>query len=141
MRRSIFFSHGYSPAVLSAVLLLLRLAFGTAMATHGYSKLQNYDSIKGEFMDFMGMGMEFSLILVIFAELVCSVLLIVGLFTRIATIPLIIATLVMIFSAHAGDIFGEAYPAFSFLIVYVVLFAVGPGKFSADNLLNKERRG
>ncbi|QKZ13212.1 DoxX family protein [Spirosoma sp. KUDC1026] len=122
-------------AALNGSSLLLRLTFGVLMIPHGYAKLVHFSEWQNEFMSFLGMSGAVSLSLAIFAELVCSVLLILGLFTRLALIPLIITTLVIVFSAHEGDIFGDAAPGFFYLTGYVVLLLVGPGRYSLDNLL------
>lgn len=119
-------------------LLLLRLALGVLMAKHGYSKLAEYSEIKADFYDFLGMGMEFSLVLTIFSELFCSILLAWGLLTRLTLIPLIITMIVAVFDIHKGEIFGDGQTAFLFLVGYVALFLTGPGHFSADRFLFKK---
>jgi putative oxidoreductase len=88
-------------------------------------------------MNFLGIGSTMSLALVVFAEFFCSLFLILGLFTRLATIPLVIATCVMIFKAHKGDIFGDGEHAALYLIGYIVLLLVGPGRVSVDSMAGK----
>ena len=85
----------------------------------------------------MGLGSTTSYMLIIFAEFFCSLFLILGLFTRLAAIPLIIATLVMIFKSYQGDIFGDGEGAALYLSGYIVLFLVGPGRVSVDNMIGK----
>jgi len=91
-------------------------------------------------MDFMGLGPATSLILAIFAEMICSALLILGLFTRAATVPLIVTAIVITFMAHDGDVFGKGYGGFSYLLVYIVLLLVGPGKFSLDAVISSRQK-
>ena len=114
-------------------LLLLRLAFGGAMIYgHGWGKLMRLFS--GEpikFFDFMGLGPELSLGLATFAEVGCSLLLILGLFTRWAAIPLIITMMVAI-STNLGEGFGQIEKALLFLMAYVALQLTGPGWYSLD---------
>lgn len=132
----------YSKKAVDAAMLVLRVGFGITMAPHGYDKLMGFAQKKAEFMNFLGLGGPLSLSLTIFAELFCSVLLIVGLFTRLATIPLIITALVIVFLAHSGDIFGEAADGFFYLLAYIAILLVGPGAFSVDAQLgNKPKRG
>lgn len=121
-------------------MLVLRLGFGVLMIPHGYAKFVSFGENQNEFMDFMGLGPAASLILAIFAEMICSALLVIGLFTRAATIPLIITALVITFMAHGGDIFGKAYGGFSYLLVYIVLLLLGPGKFSLDAAIATRQR-
>ena len=116
-------------------LLLLRLFAGGAMVTHGYPKFQKILDGNFQFGDPLGVGPEISLILAAFAELICSVLVIIGLTTRLALIPLIITMGVAFFIVHGADDFKSKELAFVYLGIFLSLFFTGPGKFSADRLL------
>lgn len=120
-------------------LLLLRLAFGGFMAyAHGWPKLLKFfgdDPIK--FYDPIGLGPEFALGLAVFAEFVCAILIVLGLFTRWATIPLIITMLVACFGVHLGDPFNKMEKALMYLIPYISLFLAGPGWYSLDMQLRE----
>ena len=129
----------YKTASFDFSMLILRLGFGILMIPHGYAKYSSFDERQNEFMDFLGMGPLTSLILAIFAEIVCSTLLVLGLFTRAATVPLIITAIVITFMAHGGDIFGKAYGGFSYLLVYIVLLLLGPGKYSLDAAISRQK--
>ncbi len=130
-----FLLPNHSEQRLNVSLLILRVAAGLIMVPHGYKKLINYSEKSGDFMNFLGLGDEISLALVIGAEFFCALLLISGLFTRLALIPLIIAMMVAAFDSHNGDIFGDGELAFLYLAAYVTLFISGPGKWSADNYI------
>jgi putative oxidoreductase len=127
----------YSAGAFSAAMLLLRLGLGILMMAHGYNKLTHFGEMQHKFMNFMGIGSTMSLALLVFAEFFCSLFLILGLFTRLAAIPLIIATCVMIFKAHNGDVFGEGETAALYLTGYLVLLFVGPGRVSVDSMIGK----
>ncbi len=127
----------YSVGAFNTAMLVLRLSVGILMMLHGYGKLVGFGKMQHEFINFMGLGSSVSLALVVFAEFFCSLFLILGLFTRLAAIPLIIATLVMVFKAHKGDITGDGEHAFLYLTTYVVLLLVGPGKISVDTMIGK----
>lgn len=131
------FSAKYSAGAVSAAMLLLRLGVGILMLNHGYQKLTHFNALEPKFMNFMGMGTTASLSLLVFAEFFCSIFLVLGLFTRLATIPLIIATCVMIFKAHNGDVLGDGETAALYLTGYLVLLFVGPGKVSIDGMIGK----
>jgi len=119
---------------------ILRVGFGVLMIPyHGYVKLVEFNERKNDFVDFMGLGGSVSLSLAIFAEFFCSILLIVGLFTRLATVPLLVTTLV-IFSAHNWELFGQYELGTAFFIGYLAILALGPGRFSLDYLIFKRRR-
>lgn len=135
----LFFSTAYSRFSFSVATLLLRLGFGALMIpNHGYAKLISYADRKDDFMSFMGLGGPFSLGLTIFSEFLCSILLIIGLFTRLATIPLIITVLVIL-SVHDWEIFGKHELVPALMLGYVAILLLGPGKFSLDQLIVKNR--
>ena len=130
-------STSYSAGAFNAAMLILRLSVGILMMMHGYDKLTGFGEMQHKFMNFMGIGSSASLALVVFAEFFCSLFLILGLFTRLAAIPLIIATCVMVFMAHKGDVFGDGETAALYLTGYIVLLFVGPGKVSVDSMIGK----
>jgi putative oxidoreductase len=133
-------STAYTSRSVDVSLLILRLGFGILMMPHGYAKLISFAEKSDKFMSFMGLSGSVSLSLTIFAELFCAGLVALGLFTRLATIPLIILTLVIVFVAHQGDIFDTAASGFFYLLAYVVILLLGPGKYSIDFSLDKKRR-
>lgn len=117
-------------------LLLLRLASGGFMAySHGWSKLQGVLAGDLGFADPIGLGEVPSLFLTVFAEFVCGILVALGLFTRLALVPLIITMIVAVFIIHAEDPFGKQEFGLLFLIPYLTLFLTGPGKFSLDKAM------
>ena len=140
MRYQSLFDISYKKSSFDLSMLILRLGFGILMIPHGYAKFVSFGEKQNDFMDFMGLGPATSLVLAIFAELVCSALLVLGLFTRAATIPLIVTAIVITFLAHDGDVFGKGYGGFSYLLVYIVILLVGPGKFSVDASISSKQR-
>ena len=70
-------------------LLLLRLgAGGLLLYGHGWAKLMHYSQRAAHFPDPLGIGSPRSLMLVIFAEVLCSVMVMLGFATRFACVPL-----------------------------------------------------
>ena len=88
-------------------------------------------------MNFLGIGSTLSLSLVIFAEFFCGMFIILGLFTRLTVLPLVIAMGVALFKASNGDVFGEGAHAAIFLTCFLTLLLCGPGKASVDGLISK----
>lgn len=131
------FSSKYSDTGISLALLLLRLALGGLMIPHGVQKLKSFATQSGKFVDPFHIGPSTSMALTIFAELFCAILLVVGLMTRLATIPLIVAMSVAVFIANNGDIFGKGELPALYLAGYIALLFAGPGKFSMDRLIGK----
>jgi len=118
----------------SMSLLVARLWFALAMLfNHGFDKLGHFKEIVGAFPDPLGLGQEASLVLVIFAEVFGSLLLAVGLFTRIAAALLVVDMFVAFLMVHkAGMTGGEL--AFLYLAGYVALVIAGGGLFSLDTI-------
>jgi putative oxidoreductase len=130
MRRLL--SYTASLPITSFGLLILRIGFGGLLLTHGYDKMVHYNEMSQQFMPFMGLSASVSLGLLIFAEFFCSLFVIVGLLTRFACVPIIIAMSVALFMAHGGDITGKGQPATLFLLSFLTLLFTGPGKYSMD---------
>jgi len=129
-------SSSYSSGAFNFAMLLVRLAFGLLMiANHGLDKLMRFSSMQNTFYNFMGIGSRFSLLLDLFAELFCSMFIILGLFTRLAAIPLIIAMCVAIFGVHAHQPFQKAELAVLYLTAFLTILFVGPGKISIDGMM------
>ena len=68
-------------------LLVLRIGVSASLMTHGYGKLMNYESLSSKFMSHLFLSSEFTLSLVIFAELFCAFFVLIGFGTRIFSIP------------------------------------------------------
>ncbi len=119
----------YSAGAFNFSMLFLRLVFGIFMlAKHGYMKMMNFETLQSQFYNFLGMGSKTSLILDIFAEVICALFIVLGLFTRVAALILIISMLVVIFAAEAGKPFLDAELAYVYLGAFLTLFLCGPGK-------------
>ena len=119
-------------------LLLLRITFGGLMfINHGlgkFNKLMAGGEIK--FASVFGMGPEMSLGLAVFAEVLCAGMVVFGLLTRMAVIPLIITMLVAALVIHGDDPFKKMEMALLYLIPYVVIFWQGAGKYSIDEYIS-----
>jgi len=123
-------------------LLLFRLYVGFAMF-YGHG-LRKFNKLIGDeditFADPFGIGPAPSLALAVFAEVFCSFLIVLGLFTRLATIPLIITMLVAWLMVHSGDPFGDQELPVFYLISYIVIFLQGSGWYSLDALMNRKQK-
>lgn len=116
-------------------LLLLRVSIASLLLfSHGWPKLANFDEKAGSFTSVLGTGSNISLSLAVFAEVFCSALVILGLFTRLALVPLIVMMLVIVFIIHADDPFGKQELALLYFIPFFAIFLTGPGKYSLDHL-------
>lgn len=130
-----------NPIYVDIVLLVVRLFVGFAMLSHGFPKLQQLlEGGEIKFFDFMGLGPTVSLVLTVFAEFVCSILLILGLFTRVATGFLIFTMVIAAFVVHGADLFDKRELSLLYLSVYLLIISFGAGKISVDYLIEKRKR-
>ena len=105
---------------------------------HGLKKLTHFSEMSDHFLNFMGLGTRISLGLAVFAEFFCSILLILGLCTRLAVIPLIITMIVALSSVHHWDVFGENELPAALLIGFFTILLLGPGRYSVDAMISKK---
>ncbi|TWT71753.1 DoxX family protein [Crateriforma conspicua] len=120
--------------LLSTGLLMLRVAFGCLMMVHGMQKLMGFSEMADKFPDPLGMGSQFSLVAAIGAEVGCSLLLILGLATRLATLPLMFTMVIALVVVHGSDPWKVKELAAAYLCVYLTLLLTGAGNFSLDHL-------
>jgi putative oxidoreductase len=129
--------------VTSTGLLILRLGMGGFMAAHGWGKVPMLTA--GEFEKFgdpIGLGNALSLILVVFAEFVCALLVMAGLATRLAAVPIVVTMAVAAFVVHRADPWtmlqaagASKEPALLFLTAFLTVMFTGAGRFSLDAVL------
>ena len=109
------------------------------LAGHGYGKLLKlFSGEEIKFLDPFGIGATASFVLVVYAEFFASLFIILGIFTRFHSIPLIIAMTVAAFIAHGDDPFSGKEKALLFLVSYILLFITGAGKFSIQSWIDKK---
>ena len=75
--------------------------------------------------------------LVAFAEFICPLFVALGFGTRLFTIPIIYTFIIIVFDVHLDDPFSKMEKGILFLASYVLIFLLGPGKFSVDNQISK----
>ncbi len=109
------------------------------LVLHGLGKWQKSSELAGTFPDPFGAGSATSLYLAIFAEVVCSALLVVGAATRLALVPLVITMAVAFFAVHGGALSGEHSGELAFIYMggYLALLLCGPGRYSVDHLIQR----
>ena len=118
-------------------LFILRLILGAFMLTHGIQKLTAFDLLKTSFPDPIGLGSSLSLILIIFAEFGCSVLILLGALTRLSLLPLMFGMIVAAFITHGYDGFSVQELPLMYLCMYLILFITGPGKYALDTIFRR----
>lgn len=114
-------------------IFVLRVSVGSLMLLgHGLPKLMDYHDNYDSFPDPLGIGNNISFFFTVFAEVVCSGALILGLFTRLAVIPLIATMLIAILVIHVDDPWPKKEFAIMYLLPYITLYFTGSGEYSMD---------
>jgi putative oxidoreductase len=116
-------------------LLILRVTLGFSMLLlHGRGKMLDFSAMAAKFPALFGLPANVNLALAIFAEVVCSTLLIAGVFTRFAALMLAATMGSAFFFVHKSALVGEhsGELAMVYLVAYVTLLFTGAGKFSVD---------
>jgi putative oxidoreductase len=116
-------------------LLILRVALGFSMLLlHGRGKMLGFAATAEKMNGLLGLPGNVNAGLAVFAEVVCSALLIAGLFTRFAALMLAITMGTAFFIVHKSALVGAGNGelAMVYLIAYVTLLFTGAGKISVD---------
>ena len=132
---SFLFPQRFRGKGVSVFILLLRIFFGVMLMIHGIDKMSNFSTLSQTFPDVLGFGSYMSLMLAIFAEFCCSLFLITGLMVRIMILPMIVTMAVAFFDVHDATL-PEGELALVYLVVFVILYIVGPGRYSLDYLID-----
>jgi putative oxidoreductase len=122
-------------------LLLGRLAVGLVYLSTGWGKVHTIPKVT-EFFQSLGIPAPgFNAVLVGYSELLCGAALVLGLFTRLATLPLIVSMIIAIATARLSDLHGlfdlVGFEEFTYLVVLVMIAILGPGRAALDHLLAK----
>lgn len=113
-------------------LAILRIAFSGMLLTHGIPKISMLLDNPSGFADPIGIGATLSLILAIIGEVVAPIFVLIGLKTKIATIPIIMTMAVAVFIVHAQDNFATKEKALLFMIGFIVIALAGAGRYAFD---------
>lgn len=123
------------PVSLDLGLLTLRVGAGGMMIwQHGWPKLLGFTEMMDKFGDPIGLGPVISLGLIVFAETVCALLVALGLWTRLSTVPPILGMAVAAFVANGDKPFAKQELAVCYLVAFLAIFFAGSGRFSLDRL-------
>ena len=125
----------FLPRSTDAALLLLRVWHGgSLLLLHGWGKVTGFSAMADKFVDPFGIGQTPSLVLAIVGEVVCTTMLVLGLFTRIAALICGMTMATAFWFAHGGQLTGpgSGEMAVIYLGVFLALFLAGGGRYSLD---------
>ena len=121
--------------IISVILLAVRVFFGVLFFIHGVDKMMNFTALSESFPSVLGFGSYMSLMVAIFCEFCCSLFLIAGLLQRLILIPMMISMGVAFFDVHDALLPGGEL-ALIYLVIFIILYFTGPGRYSIDYLLD-----
>jgi len=128
----------------SPLLLLIRIIWGVLFIQAGWGKLNDMSKVIEFFTSLDIPYPVFSAWLVAFVETIGGALILIGLWARLAALPLIITMCTALGTAHQEATlnlfnnfseFMDQAP-FTYLFASLVIFAFGPGCFSLDCILS-----
>ena len=138
IRMKKIFSINNNSSTIDLALLIARIGIAGLMLTHGIPKMMMLFSGDIQFPSVLGLSAAASLTLAVFAEVLCSIFILFGFGTRVATVPLILTMFVAVLFIHAADPFAKQEPAVHYLLGYIFLLIAGSGKYSLDYLLQRK---
>jgi putative oxidoreductase len=121
--------------------LIARLTLGVAFVSSGWGKIHNLDKVTEFFTELGIPAPHIQAVFVSSVELVCGALVLLGLATRLASIPLICTMIVALITAKAQDIAGVSDLVGTIEFTYIALSAwltvSGAGSLSLDRVLQR----
>ena len=125
-------------------LLLVRASLAAVFVPTGWGKLHDLEKVTGFFTELGIPAPHFNAVLVAVSELGCGSLLLIGLVSRLAAVPLIISMTIAILTAKRADISGVtdlfAVDEFIYIVMAIVVLVLGAGAISVDGLLARRMK-
>jgi putative oxidoreductase len=121
-----------------------RLGVGLLFLLDGWAKLHNLPTVTAYFQELHIPAPGVNAAFVAGTQLVCGGLLVVGLATRLAALPLIGCMCVAILTAKLKSVTSlydfVGLDEFTYIVVLVMIAIIGPGEISADHYLFRKRQ-
>jgi putative oxidoreductase len=119
--------------------LMLRLTLGIVFISSGWGKLNDLDKV-GEFFAELGIvAPALNAVVVACTECFGGLAVLLGLATRLSALPLAITMVVAIVTALLPDSAGVvelvASSEFAYLVMFLTLVMIGPGRWSVDHIV------
>lgn len=112
----------------------LLLCFG-----HGVQKYTTLQTNPEAFPDPMGIGHSLSLVLAMGAECGASMLVALGLYTRLSCLPILFTMGMVAVVVHKNDPWSQTEPSVIFFVMFLTVLLLGPGRYAIDALRRKGR--
>jgi putative oxidoreductase len=125
-------------------LLVARLTVGVLFVSTGWGKVHHLAKVTAFFAE-LGIPMPgLNATVASYTELVCGSLLVIGLASRVASLPLVVTMIVAILTAKRAEVSGLAdlfgLVEWTYIALLLVIAAVGPGLLSVDAAVAKRAK-
>ena len=134
---SLLFPNKFESTKTSLILLASRLVFGLTFASHGLEKLQHFTETAAHFPAPFGLSGDVAVGLSIFGELFCGLAFVFGFLTRLTLLPMIF-TMIVAFTTVQGGSVSAGELAFLYLVIFILSWFAGAGKYSIDGLIARK---
>ena len=135
-KKKLFLMKFYDTEI-NIAILILRCFVGVMMLTHTIDKMENFSTIAENFPTPFGINSWVGLTFITIAELGCSIMIIVGIATRLACFIMILAMSTAAFFTFPVFILKQSELAMMYLAIYIVLFILGGGRYAIDRLIHR----
>lgn len=133
-----FLQLNFIPQSIDLGLLLLRVWLGMSLfVRHGIEKVFGFSDMLTHFPDPLHIGAFPSLVFATLSDGICSILIILGLFTRLSSVVVMINLFVIFTFLRGFSFVGDGQLVYVYLGGYIAIFVSGAGKYSIDFLLKK----
>lgn len=134
---SLLFPSKFESTKTSLILLASRLVFGLTFASHGLEKLQHFTETAAHFPAPFGLSGDVAVGLSIFGELFCGLAFVFGFLTRLTLLPMIF-TMIVAFTTVSGGSVSAGELAFLYLVIFILSWFAGAGKYSIDGFIARK---
>ena len=97
---------------------------------HGLPKVLDYSEQLKQIEDPFHLGAHMTLLLAIFAEVLCPVLIVAGVLVRLACLPILAVLLIAMLMVHPQWTLLEGQFGWLLLIIFTSVLLAGPGRFT-----------
>ncbi|MFK3819986.1 DoxX family protein [Pseudomonas sp. NPDC089407] len=140
MPRLKMFLDPQSPTLTAIGLLFMRVTAALLLLfIHGLPKLLDWSGELQRIEDPFGLGAPLTLGLAIFAEVVCPLLLLLGIAARLACLPVLAVLLVALVVVHPDWTLEQGQFAWLLVALYGGLALTGPGVYSVSGYVCRSR--
>ena len=120
-------------------LLLFRASLASVFVPSGWGKLHDLAKVTGFFTELGIPAPHLNAVVVAVSELVCGSLLLAGLLSRVAAVPLVVSMTIALITAKRLDIHGVvdlfAVDEFIYIVLAIAVIVLGAGEVSVDGQL------